>query len=286
MKLFFDLCICVNMVGLSLYGVIEDKVVVGMNDGVTVVLFVELVMKAVSMRMMKMVGSDPLETGIVVAIMVDLVVSGNELTILSTLKAILFYRVIVYYEFAQKMITIAEQTLSSYLNLTFLMFVLILIYALVGMEVFQRKYDTQEDELGMLHSFDDPVRAWVSVFDISTNDDWYGLLILGTTHGSPSVTCLYLFIMIYLINYITFGIVLAILLDGFSIYLNQEKSEQEVANELNRGLIESMPLNQVTLDETPADASNDLKQANVNLVFSSKKFNESESSAVQSPQQK
>lgn len=32
--------------------------------------------------------------------------------------------------------TIAENTLESYLNLTFLMFVLIFVYGLMGMEIF------------------------------------------------------------------------------------------------------------------------------------------------------
>lgn len=53
-------------------------------------------------------------------------------SVLMSLKAILAYRIIKYYPFAINMMAIATSTLPSYLNLTFLMFVLILVYGLLG----------------------------------------------------------------------------------------------------------------------------------------------------------
>lgn len=61
----------------------------------------------------------------------------------------------------------------------------------------------------------------MSTFDIVTNDDWFGVLILGTTYGYKWPTVLFIFSMIYLINFMTVGIVMAILLDGFSKYINE-----------------------------------------------------------------
>lgn len=130
-------------------------------------------------------------------------------------KAILCFRIIKYYDFAIKMMIIAEETLPSYINLTILMFTLILIYALIGMEFFRRTYDTIHNEKGQLKSFETIPQAWITVFDISTNDDWFTLMELGSNHANEWITALYLFIMIYLINHLTFGLVLAIILDGF-----------------------------------------------------------------------
>jgi hypothetical protein len=53
-------------------------------------------------------------------------------SVLVALKAILFYRIIKYYPFAIKMMTIARNTLPSYLNLSFLMFMLIFVSGFLG----------------------------------------------------------------------------------------------------------------------------------------------------------
>ena len=48
------------------------------------------------------------------------------------LKAILAYRFIKYYSFAIKMMNLALASLPSYLNLTFLMFILVFMFACIG----------------------------------------------------------------------------------------------------------------------------------------------------------
>ena len=62
------------------------------------------------------------------------------------------------------------------------MFLAITVYAFLGMELFAHKFD-QSTEEGQLHSFDDPAKAWLTVFDVSTTDDWYGLFQLGIDHS-------------------------------------------------------------------------------------------------------
>jgi hypothetical protein len=61
-------------------------------------------------------------------------------------KVLFFFRIIKYYDFAIKMMRIAEETFPSYISLTFLMFVTILTYAMLGMEFFRGKYDTIHNE--------------------------------------------------------------------------------------------------------------------------------------------
>jgi hypothetical protein len=51
-------------------------------------------------------------------------------------KALMFYRVLKYNTFAVRIMDIASETVPSYLNLTFLMVYVILIFAIVGMEFF------------------------------------------------------------------------------------------------------------------------------------------------------
>lgn len=65
----------------------------------------------------------------------------------------------------------------------------------------------------------------MSVFDIVTNDDWYGVFNLGASYSYKWPTVLFVFTMIYLINYLTLGILMAILLDGFSKYINEQEDD-------------------------------------------------------------
>jgi hypothetical protein len=65
----------------------------------------------------------------------------------------------------------------------------------------------------------------MTVFDMSTNDDWFTLIKIKSQDSNSWLTACYLIIMIYLLNHLTFGLVLAILLDGFQKYLlNPDKS--------------------------------------------------------------
>lgn len=107
-----------------------------------------------------------------------------------------------------------------------LLFFLIFNYALLGMQIFGGKFPTN-DPTGLLHSFSNALTSWVSVFDVSTNDDWYGLLILGTTYSSVWQTLVFLMTMIVIINYLTFGLLMAIILDGFNKYLLQIESDEQ-----------------------------------------------------------
>ena len=82
-----------------------------------------------------------------------------------------------------------------------------------------------------MHSYNDPWKAWITVFNIITNDDWYGVMVLGSG-VNKGATVAYCFVMIYLINYLVIGLVMAIVLDGFGKYMEEhETSKTENDNE-------------------------------------------------------
>jgi hypothetical protein len=59
------------------------------------------------------------------------------------------------------------------------MFFIILNFGLIGMELYAWNFN-DDSELGQLHSYNDPMKAWITVFNIMTNDDWYGVLVMGS----------------------------------------------------------------------------------------------------------
>lgn len=67
-----------------------------------------------------------------------------------------------------------------------------------------------------MHSYESVGKAWMTVFNIITNDDWYGVLVLGTMYSEPWIALAYTFTLIFVINYLIYGLVMAVLLDAFS----------------------------------------------------------------------
>lgn len=63
----------------------------------------------------------------------------------------------------------------------------------------------------------------MSVFDISTGDDWYGLLVLGVNNSNEWSTLFFSISMVFIVNYMTFGLVMAIILDGFSAIVGMDE---------------------------------------------------------------
>ena len=64
----------------------------------------------------------------------------------------------------------------------------------------------------------------MTVFDIHTNDDWYAVFVLGTQFPETLyATYFFCYTLVFFVNYMTFGVSIAILIDGFS----KLKSEHE-----------------------------------------------------------
>jgi hypothetical protein len=81
--------------------------------------------------------------------------------------------------------------------------------------------------LGQIHTYKSVVKAWITTFDISTSDDWYGVLRLGTTYSNQAITIIYCLGVVFLLNYMIWGLVMAVLLDAFSKQLEKEDESQD-----------------------------------------------------------
>lgn len=73
----------------------------------------------------------------------------------------------------------------------------------------------------------------MTVFNVITNDDSYGVAVVGTTYQDVWVGMVFYFAMVFGINYLIYGLVSAVLLDAFSSQLeNTEFDEQEKQKKL------------------------------------------------------
>ena len=62
----------------------------------------------------------------------------------------------------------------------------------------------------------------MTIFNIMTNDDWYGVYVMGG-YIDYTFSVIYSYSMVIILNYLTYGLVIAILLDGFGKYLGEEE---------------------------------------------------------------
>ena len=67
----------------------------------------------------------------------------------------------------------------------------------------------------------------MTIFNIMTNDDWYHVYVNGNVNGNRYATHIYIFLMIIIINISLLGLALAIILDGFTVYLDKDFSSIE-----------------------------------------------------------
>ncbi|CAK66104.1 unnamed protein product (macronuclear) [Paramecium tetraurelia] len=231
---FVDCVILVNFLCLSLIGIISNQFLTVIEDFTTIIVSIEFALKLISYQTSKLVQKEQviLESIIILINFYEMSFRQilNQQDIIARLlrgtKILLFHRCLKYIRMAVLIGLIAKRTFKQYIYLTFLMFLMILIYGLLGMAVYASSFD-ETQLLGHLHSYKDPLKSWMTVFNIMTNDDWYGVLALGTK-VNQIFAFIYSFSMIHFLNYITYGLVMAILLDGFGEYLIEIKKDQDI----------------------------------------------------------
>lgn len=59
----------------------------------------------------------------------------------------------------------------------------------------------------------------MAVYNISTNDDWYAVVVLSTTYGNYYIGFLFCISLVFVVNYFGFGLAFVVILDGFAHYL-------------------------------------------------------------------
>ncbi|CAD8104211.1 unnamed protein product [Paramecium primaurelia] len=236
-QLFFDCIILINFTFLSLQGIADSVTISNEEDVSTIFLCIELVLRffAFSFKDISQSPDYVLQSCIVTLNFIELTMSSvmtnlNEqnLRLIRGTKCLLFYRVLKYNKMAVAIGHIAQKTFRQYIYLTFLFFLVIFVYAMIGMEMYAGYFD-QTDALGQLHSYDNIFKAFMTIFNILTNDDWYGVYVLGGNINYVFAV-IYSYSMVIILNYITYGLVLAILLDGFGA-ISKEMEEQEEEKE-------------------------------------------------------
>ena len=135
---------------------------------------------------------------------------------------------------------------SRYMYLGLLLLILLIIYSLIGMQIFAGKFETSRI---MRSNFDNFHTSFVSTFQILSVENWQSILYLAMSSDVGYASCIFIISWIILGNYIILNLFLAILLESFSnseveemVRLEKEKMFKGHSERMKRKVEEKMKL--------------------------------------------
>uniref|UniRef100_A0A8C5JP89 Voltage-dependent L-type calcium channel subunit alpha n=1 Tax=Junco hyemalis TaxID=40217 RepID=A0A8C5JP89_JUNHY len=183
-------------------------------------------------------------SGILELILVELgTLSPLGISVLRCIRLLRIFKITRYWTSLSNLVASLLNSVRSIASLLLLLFLFIIVFALLGMQLFGGKFDF-EDMKVRRSTFDNFPQALISVFQILTGEDWNSIMYDGImAYGGPSfpgmLVCIYFIILFVCGNYILLNVFLAIAVDNLaeaeSLTLAQKaKAEERKRRKMSR----------------------------------------------------
>ncbi|XP_013148992.1 PREDICTED: muscle calcium channel subunit alpha-1-like [Papilio polytes] len=167
------------------------------------------------------------------------------ISVLRCVRLLRVFKVTKYWRSLSNLVASLLNSIQSIASLLLLLFLFIMIFALLGMQVFGGKFNYDPVEEKDRHNFDCFWQALLTVFQILTGEDWNAVMYEGIKAyggvGSVGIlACIYFIILFICGNYILLNVFLAIAVDNLAdaeSLTNIEKEEGQAAEEKEGGSI-------------------------------------------------
>ncbi|NWS28110.1 CAC1S protein, partial [Polioptila caerulea] len=184
-------------------------------------------------------------SGILETILVELgTLSPLGISVLRCIRLLRIFKITRYWTSLSNLVASLLNSVRSIASLLLLLFLFIIVFALLGMQLFGGKFDFEDMEVRR-STFDNFPQALISVFQILTGEDWNSIMYDGImAFGGPSfpgmLVCIYFIILFVCGNYILLNVFLAIAVDNLaeaeSLTLAQKaKAEERKRRKMSRG---------------------------------------------------
>ena len=131
-------------------------------------------------------------------------------------------------EFMKVIIGVVSESMQSFFYIAVLLLLFIFIYTLLGVQIFGGK--TNFNDSTIRANFNSFHNAFITVFQVLTLENWQQILFVCMRSSAGAVlTNIFLISWIFIGNYVLLNLFLAILLDGFSQY-DEDNGEEEKKN--------------------------------------------------------
>ncbi|CAK1595367.1 unnamed protein product [Parnassius mnemosyne] len=160
------------------------------------------------------------------------------ISVLRCVRLLRVFKVTKYWRSLSNLVASLLNSIQSIFSLLLLLFLFIMIFALLGMQVFGGRFDYDPVKEKERHNFDSFWQAVLTMFQILTGEDWNAVMYHGiNAYGgfdSPGMLASIYFIVIFICgNYILLNVFLAIAVDNLGDAEEMEeiqKAKEEAEN--------------------------------------------------------
>ncbi|KAL7407144.1 hypothetical protein ABVT39_003972 [Epinephelus coioides] len=159
--------------------------------------------------------------GITETILVELeIMSPLGISVFRCVRLLRIFKVTRHWQSLSNLVASLLNSMKSIASLLLLLFLFIIIFSLLGMQVFGGKFNFDETQTKR-STFDNFPQALLTVFQILTGEDWNAVMYDGImAYGGPSssgmIVCFYFIILFICGNYILLNVFLAIAVDNLA----------------------------------------------------------------------
>ncbi|XP_058855858.1 voltage-dependent L-type calcium channel subunit alpha-1D-like isoform X1 [Acipenser ruthenus] len=177
--------------------------------------------------------------GIIETILVELeIMSPLGISVFRCVRLLRIFKVTRHWTSLSNLVASLLNSMKSIASLLLLLFLFIIIFSLLGMQVFGGKFNFDETQTKR-STFDNFPQALLTVFQILTGEDWNAVMYDGImAYGGPSssgmIVCIYFIILFICGNYILLNVFLAIAVDNLADAESLNTAQKEEAEEKQR----------------------------------------------------
>ncbi|XP_044123509.1 voltage-dependent L-type calcium channel subunit alpha-1S [Neovison vison] len=167
------------------------------------------------------------------------------ISVLRCIRLLRIFKITKYWTSLSNLVASLLNSIRSIASLLLLLFLFIIIFALLGMQLFGGRYDFEDTEVRR-SNFDNFPQALISVFQVLTGEDWNSMMYNGImAYGGPSypgvLVCIYFIILFVCGNYILLNVFLAIAVDNLAeaeslTCAQKAKAEERKRRKMSKGL--------------------------------------------------
>ncbi|XP_067906860.1 voltage-dependent L-type calcium channel subunit alpha-1C isoform X2 [Heterodontus francisci] len=198
--------------------------------------------------------------GILETILVETkIMSPLGISVLRCVRLLRIFKITRYWNSLSNLVASLLNSVRSIASLLLLLFLFIIIFSLLGMQLFGGKFNFDEMETKR-STFDNFPQSLLTVFQILTGEDWNSVMYDGIrAYGGPSfpgmLVCIYFIILFICGNYILLNVFLAIAVDNLADAesLTSAQKEEEEEKERKKLARNSSPEKSTDNEKQPID---------------------------------
>uniref|UniRef100_A0A044PYG0 Voltage-dependent L-type calcium channel subunit alpha n=1 Tax=Xenopus tropicalis TaxID=8364 RepID=A0A044PYG0_XENTR len=184
-------------------------------------------------------------TGILEILLVSSnIMSPLGISVLRCIRLLRIFKITRYWTSLNNLVASLLNSVRSIASLLLLLFLFMIIFALLGMQMFGGKFDFEDTEIRR-STFDNFPQSLITVFQILTGEDWNSVMYNGImAYGGPTFpgmfVCIYFIILFVCGNYILLNVFLAIAVDNLAEAENLTSAQKAKAEERKRKKLKPM----------------------------------------------